>query len=227
MPNKNMVFVVSRLNWRPTGNGREWWLAPGSARLVSFATLNEAEVERTRRENNAQSRVNPFRCGKSFGELTTMPEEIFLDWVSDTGLSPPKAGKKKASRDWAAWWDETRSDMSAEQHAKLWEGLGRLRFFRVDERRDVPLGYVVLSLTWQYNDNYYYLSNEGGEIQAVYRTRERTMEAARKLENDGEGESARWHPTGSDLFDPETYWEMAVTGGPKFEVVEIELEGMQ
>jgi hypothetical protein len=225
MARKKTVFVVSRLNWRPTGSG-DWWLVPGTARLASFAARDEAETERARREANARNRVNPFRCGKPFEELTTLPEPIFLDWVSDTGLTPPKA-KKKAARDWAAWWDETRSEMVGEQHARLWEGLNKLHFFRVDERPDAPLGYAVLSLNWEYNDGYYHLNDEGGTVQAVYRTRERALEAARAVRNSHDGDSSRWLPSGADLFDPETYWEMAVSGVPRFEVVEVELEGLQ
>jgi hypothetical protein len=221
---KKTVFVVSRLNWRPTGVG--WWRAPGTARLVSFAARDEAEAERARREANARNRVNPFRCGKPFEELTTLPEPIFLDWVSDTGLTPPQA-KKKEARDWAAWWDETRPEMGGEQHARLWEGLNRLHFFSVDERTDVPVGYVVLSLCWEYNDEYNYLNGEGGKVEAVYRTRERALEEARKLELFNEGQSSNWHPGGADLFDPETYWEMAIGGGPRFDIVEIELEGLE
>src|SRR5262245_21729605 len=117
------VFVVSRLNWRPTGC-YGWDLSPGTARLASFATRDEAETERARRETNARRRVNPFSCKKPLEELTSMPEKIFLDWVSDAELEPPKAENDK--RDWAAWWKATRPGMSGEQHAKLWEGLDKL-----------------------------------------------------------------------------------------------------
>jgi hypothetical protein len=219
------VFVLSRLNWRP-GNGG-WWLAPGAVRLASFATRDEAEGDRIRREANARKRVNPFRCGKPLAELTTLPEPIFLDWLADTGLSAPKPGKKNAPRDWAAWWDATRPQMSAEQHARLWEGLNRLCFFRVDERPDIPVGYAVVSLNWQYNDEYHYLNSEGGAIEAVYRTRERALEEGRQRSSWMRGSSADWLPSGSDLFDPETYWELAMSGGPQFDIVEIELEGLQ
>src|SRR5262245_37456442 len=117
MARAKTVFVVSRLNWRPNGDG-SWALAPDTFRLASFGTRDEAEIESARRETNARGRVNPFRCGKPFEQLTALPELIFLDWVSDTGLSPPKA-KKGAARDWAAWWDATKPDMTTEQHAKL------------------------------------------------------------------------------------------------------------
>jgi hypothetical protein len=42
----------------------------------------------------------------------------------------------------------------------------------------------------------------------------------------GDGAAGGWHPSGADLFDPETYWELAVGGGPRFDIVEIELEGL-
>jgi hypothetical protein len=225
MARKNTVFVVSRLNWRPAGSG-SWWLQPGTARLASFPTHDEAEAERTRRETNARTRVNPFCCEKPFEELTTLPEPIFRDWVGDTGLTPPKA-KKKEPCDWASWWEETRPEMNPEQHARLWEGLNKLHFFRVDERPDVPVGYVVLLLHWEYNDTYYYINDEGGGVHAVYRTRQRALEEAQKLHSGSSGPSGNWHPSGADLFDPETYWEMAISGGPQFDIVEIELEGLE
>jgi hypothetical protein len=221
------VFVVSRLNWRPAP-GRGWWLAPGTARLASFPTRDGAETERARRETNARNRVNPFRCGKALDELTTLPEPIFLDWVRDTDLVPPKPAKKGTAPDWAEWWDANRPEMSGEQHARLWEGLNKLHFFRTDERPDGPVGYVVLALNWEYNDEYYYANDEGGRVQAVYRTRERALAAARKLGRGNVGGSCdNWHPSGADLFDPETYWEMAVAGGPRFDIVEIEVEGLE
>jgi hypothetical protein len=220
---KKSVFVVSRLNWRPIRGG-EWWLGFGTARLESFPTFDEADTERARREANARSRVNPFRCCKPLDELTTLPEPIFLDWVGDTGLSPPKA-KKGEARDWVAWWDATRSHMSAEQHARLWEGLNKLHFFRVDERPDEPVGYVLVEAVWQQDGGSEWMNEEGGEVRGVYPTRERAAEDGRKLRVYEDRESRAWHPTCADLFDPETFWEVAVHRGPQFDVAEIELEG--
>jgi hypothetical protein len=228
MAEASTVFVVSRLNWRPTGPGN-WWLAPGATRLASYAERDAAERERARREANARGRVNPFRCGLSFPELSALPEDVYCDWVSDADLTPPEPGAK--GRDWGAWWDGARPELSAERLAHLWDGLGKVRFFRTDERPDVPLGYVVLSLCWHYNDEYNYLNEEGGEVQAVYRTRARAADAARGARAYGaraygDGAAGGWHPSGADLFDPETYWELAVGGGPRFDIVEIELEGL-
>ncbi|MBN9117672.1 MAG: hypothetical protein J0I06_00625 [Planctomycetes bacterium] len=217
MAGNKTVFAVSRLNWRPA-----WHLAPDTFRLAAFGTRDEAEVERARREANARGRVNPFRCGKSFAELTTIPEPIFLDWVGDTGLSPPKA-KKAEPRDWAAWWDETKPAMTAEQHAKLWEGLNRLHFFRVDERPDVPVGYVVLEPCWHESDLGVSLNSEGGKVHAVHRSRERAAEVGRGL-GWSRGRTDRWYPNSADLFDPETYWQRAMMSGPFADVVPIELE---
>jgi hypothetical protein len=220
MARKKSVFVVSRLNWRPVGEGK-WWLAPGTARLASFPTRDGAETDRARREANARARVNPFRCGPSFAELTPMPEPIFLDWVRDTGLSPPKPAKKDDPLDWASWWDTTRPAMSGEQHARLWEGLNKLHFFRVDERPDVPVGYVVVKPIWQDNGDGPFLRGEGGQVKEVYRTRELAAGTCRYMLS--QGADREWHPTGADLFDPETYWQIAMAFGP-FDVVEIELD---
>jgi hypothetical protein len=216
---KKSVFVVLRLNWRPTGGGA-WWLAPGTARLASFPTRDEAEVERARREANARKRVNPFRCDKPLAELTTMPGPIFRDWVRDTGLTPPDTADD-APDAWAAWWAAERFGMSAEQLVKLWEGLNRVHFFRVDERADGPVAFAVMRTITRDNGDGPFFSGEGGQVSAVYRTREQADGAC--LYAGAEGENYHWHPTGADLFDPETYWRMAVAGGP-FDIIEIELD---
>jgi hypothetical protein len=213
------VFVVMRYNWRRAG--ARWHLMPGSTRLASYPSRAEAEAEAARRERNARQRVNPFTCGADLVALTSMPEPIFLDWIQDAGFTPPTPDAWDL-RDWPAWWDALPAD--PEPRARVWEAFDKLRFFLVVERPNVPVGYAVLSRCWQYNDEYYYLNHEGGQVQAVYRTRERALAAARELHDNNLGNASYWQPAGADLFDPETYWEMFVSGGA--DIVEIELEGL-
>jgi hypothetical protein len=111
--------------------------------------------------------------------------------------------------------------MTGEQYARLWEGLNRLHFFRTDERPDVPVGYAVLSLCWHESHMGTSTNDEGGKVEAVYRTRERADEEVQKLGRNG---ACSWHPSGADLFDPETYWQIATDGGPSGDIVAIEIE---
>ncbi len=214
-------FVLSRFNWRPHGRGH-WSLSPGTFRLQSFDKKRAAEAEFAKREANARRRVNPFRCGKLLPDLTSLPEPVFLDWVQDRGLTPPNAGKD-GTRDWAGWWDA--GDFSATQREGVWEGLNRLRFFVVEERPAVAVGYVVVSVCWQYNDEYNYTEGEGGEVMAVYRTRERAVEEGHKQRGGSDG-AFRWKPSGADLFDADEMWELTLDDERQFDVIEIELEGV-
>jgi hypothetical protein len=86
----------------------------------------------------------------------------------------------------------------------------------------------VLTPNWHYNDEYNYLNDEGGTVQAVYRTRERAEEEGRKRFAHMEDFGARRDhlPAQLDSFDPEEMYRAFLDGGTGFEVVEIELEGV-
>jgi hypothetical protein len=208
-------LVVMRHNWRASGG--QWYLMPGQSRLASFASADEADADCARREKNVQRLLNPFRCGNSLAVLTSFPEPVFLDWVEDAGLTPPAQGEK-GERDWRGWWERLAPSFRPEQRAKVWAGLDRLRFYTVVERPDVPVGYALMTLSWQYNDENHYLNEEGGEIQAVYRTRER---AEADL-----GARGNWFPSSVDPLDPESHWRLYDSGNPSYDIIEIELEGL-
>jgi hypothetical protein len=216
------VFVVMRNNWRRRHDG--WRRQEGQFSLASFDSADRAESERVRLEDNARRRLNPFRCGEDLSDLTSFPEAVFLDWVQDAGLTPPEAKKRK--RDWAAWWQTVAPRAGADQRAKVWQALDKLRFYHVAERPAVAVGYVVLSAIWHYNDEYNYLNSEGGAVQAVYRTRERALQEASKLSDRGDGAPGDWFPSGADPFDPEAHWALFERGHTAVDVVEIELEGL-
>jgi hypothetical protein len=104
--------------------------------------------------------------------------------------------------------------------------LNKLHFFRVDERPNVPMGYVLLSVIWGEGTYCQSLNAEGGAVRAVYRTRAGALEAARAIDW-SPGDPCAWAPVGSDLFDPETYWALAMDGGPRFDIVPVELPGIE
>jgi hypothetical protein len=206
-------FVVVRHNWRRSGPG--WALAPGTVRLASFADAAEAEADRAAREANVHRRIDPFTCGPLI-KLTSLPAPVWGDLLADLGLEAPETG-------YEGWW----AAVPEASRPAIWRALDRLRFYSVEERPDRPVGYAVLSLNWEYNDEYYYLHDEGGVVQAVYRTRRRAEEEGlSRFGHGGNGARDNYFPVDTDPFDPESVWRGFLDGHRNFEVVEIELEGL-
>jgi hypothetical protein len=191
---------VSRLNWRPTGK-RVLVRLPGETRVAAFADFDAADADRTDREAAARAIVNPFCCGVVWCDRSHLPEPVFRDFVRDAGVEPPTivapadpdghpALRKRRQQaeapesgfvSWAAWWEATAPALSAEQCARVWEGLGRVRFFRTEERPVRSVAYTVVEIRWNYNDMWYYPGDEGGEHVVAYRSRERAeAECARR-----------------------------------------------
>ncbi len=191
-------FVVARMTWRVTGFPHTFVQLPGSNRVAAFADREAAEADRWAREVAARRTVNPFRCGTTWAERSHLPEPVFRDFINDAGVEPPtlvplpdtdENGKPLSGferryvprapapagtfRDWAAWWDATAPNLSAEQVARVWEGLDRVRFFRVEERPVRSVGFVIVEVQWNYNDEWNYPPPEGGGPHTAYRTRER------------------------------------------------------
>jgi hypothetical protein len=213
------VHVVMRHNWRRAG-GR-WFRLPGQARLATFEKRREAESDQAAREANARRRVNPFECG-TVQSLTSLPGGVFIDLLADLGLEPP-ALMASLKRDWLRWW----LGVPEQKRGPIWEALDRLRFYAVVERPACRIGYALVGLNWHYNDQNYFLNDEGGTVHAVYRTRERAEEVGRqRFGSHREGASLDYFPTQADPLDPESVWRMFQAGPHNFEVVEIELEGL-
>jgi hypothetical protein len=196
-------------------------LGEGLFRLATFDSEDRALADLRRREENVRRRLNPFRCGNELADLTSYPESVFLDWVQDAGLTPPAA--KKGKRDWASWWEDEAP--GAAQRLKVWQAIDRVRFYSIVERPAVAVGYVLLTPVWQYNDEYHFLNSEGGTVQAVYRTRARAEEEARRLAEGERGRRGHWFPVGVDAFDPETHWHL-FESGCLYDIIEVELEGL-
>jgi hypothetical protein len=220
------VFVVTRDNWRRRDAG--WRRGEGEFRLATFDTPERAEADRARRQGQARLRVNPFECGP-VAELSSWPEAVLLDWVQDAGLTPPEP--KEGKRDWAAWWQGVAPRAAADQLLKVWEALDRVCFYRVAERPAGPVGHVLLGAYFQSTDTLFrnqclYLEDEGGEVLAVYRTREGAELAGRQMKQRLGGDRRRWLPSGIDPLDPEAVWRWVIQGSPLTDVVEVELSGV-
>jgi hypothetical protein len=207
-------FVVLQGNWRPAGTTRVLVRLAGETRAGAFADFDTAEADRASREQAARSIVNPFRCGVLWSDRTAMPEPVFRDFIADAGVTPPtivpfpsvdEKGKPVTRRDfrwrkppeppagtffdWDAWWDAVAPSLSDEQRARVWEGIGRVRFFRVEERPVRAVAYAVVKILWNYNDMWYYPGDEGGETTIAYRTRERAEAECERLNAEAR---ARW-----------------------------------
>jgi hypothetical protein len=130
-----------------------------------------------------------------------MPEPIFRDFLRDAGVDPP------ADADLAKWWHEYAATLPVEQLARVWEGLDRVRFYRIEERPVREVVYAVVMINWQYNDMWYYPPGEGGDPVAAYRSRERAeAECARQNSEEREKWRQQLHlpPAGAPL-DPTRY----------------------
>lgn len=164
-------FVLKRLNWTEHYDGT-LELQPGGRNVASFDTFDAADAERVARENACRELVNPFACGAGFYYWTHLDEPRFRDWLMDHGVDPPKP-KKDGTADWGGWWKKGHQKLSAEKRHAVWEALDKVRFFTVAEEPVRPVGYAVMSINWEYNDETYDAHPDQGEVIQVFRTRER------------------------------------------------------
>ena len=172
-------FVVKRLNWAERYGGK-LFRRPGEVAVVSFATFEEADAERAKREDAYRTRVNPFECGGAVQYWTHLDEPRLRDWLMDHGIDPPSA-KKDGTANWSAWWKKNQQALGAEKRAAVWEVLDKVRFFAVREEVVRPVGYAVVMINWEYNDETYDANIEEGEVMQVFRTRERAEEECEQM----------------------------------------------
>lgn len=164
-------FVLKRLNWAENYGGT-LERQPGARDVASFDTFDAADAERAKRENEVRKLVNPFACGAGVHFWTHLGEPQLRDWLMDHGIDPPKPAKGGAT-DWAGWWTKNHKKLSAEKRYAVWEALDKVRFFAVAEEPARPVGYAVVQINWEYNDETYDAHPDQGEVMLVYRTRER------------------------------------------------------
>ncbi len=247
-------FVVKRLKWAEHYGGKRT-RQPGEVAVASFTTFEEAEAERAKREDEYRKSVNPFDCGAAVHYWTHLDEPRLRDWLMDHGIEPPKPNKD-GTTNWADWWKRNQKKLGPENRAAVWEVLDKVRFFAVREEPARPVGYAVIEVNWEYNDEYFDADPEGGQLVKVYRTRERA-EAECAARN--EEARIRWSDV-EEMFeyeddDDEDYVDAAfdmqdrlahrrgliggqklepnegrfrnTEGVPFFEVIEVELEGLE
>lgn len=200
-------FVVERFNWRRDGRTGTFHRLPGFVRIQSFDTRAVAEAFAHAEEQKARTVVNPF-----LGTLapptdqTDLPEHALCDWYMDHGFDPP-APNAKGVREWAKWWTKNRKGWKGERAAVAWEPLHKVRFYRISERPKVPVGYALVRVNWDYNDEWYYPCPEGGTVFSVFRSREKAMDECdhhNDIGRDVWDESVReygYEPAGGNQFE--------------------------
>lgn len=254
MPNTR--FVVKRLRWLPNSYDDKLTRLPGETPVASFATIDEADADCRTREEAVRKVVNPFFCADMLHYLTHFDEPRLRDWLMDHGIDPPQPQPDGAT-DWAAWWKKNHKKLSADKRAAVWEALGKVRFFTIAEEPVRPVGYAVVQINWVYNDEYYDADPEGGRLLTVYRSRKKAEEECETLNGlarEEWGDVFQEFGLDPDEFDPDEQLEMfnmedrlrvqrglldpkglkdnegvfgSADGVPFFEVIEVELEGLQ
>jgi hypothetical protein len=188
---------VERLNWRAyeeLGDSAKsrakvgaWARLPGSERVATFDTPEDAEADCRRREEEARKGRSPFACGTALCYQTSLDEGRLRDWLLDAGLEPPEAGTP-----WRQWWDEAEPNMTEVQRSRVWEALDKVRFFRVAEAPSRVM-FMVAAPYWHYNDEYHYTKPDGLTPYKAFRTRE-AAEAERERMEDGARDVMEMHP---------------------------------
>jgi hypothetical protein len=249
-------FAVKRLRWEESPWDESRRRVPGEVTVAAFDSAEDAEAECRRREAAARAKVNPFTHGRSLFYWSHLDEPRFRDWLMDHGIDPPAA--KKGGTNWEAWWKKAHKTLSAEQTAAVWDALDKVRFFAVVREPVRPVGYAVVMVNWQYNDENFTAAAEGGQLINVFRSRERAEaecesqnDVARDLWGDqlgdfglgdkDEGDESRMPafemherlaarnggqpPRAKRGERPGEF--MTADGVPFYEVVEVELEGLE
>jgi hypothetical protein len=248
MPDAKTRFVLKRLNWYEHWQ-RGLTRTPGEVAVASFDTFEAADAERDARETARRKGLNPFTCGPAVQYWSHLDEPRLRDWLNDRGIDPPPE-----SVAWADWWKKVHKKLSDTKRAAVWEACDKVRFFVVREEPVRPVGYAVVGINWEYNDETYDADAEGGHLLSVYRTRERAEQRCAELNTTERG---RWGDFGGDEIEPDDEeYDMAlfdmqdrvrrarglgpddklgkneglynnVAQVPFFEVIEVELEGLE
>jgi hypothetical protein len=221
-------YTVRRMNWRKVVDC--WVRLPGTTRLTCHADPDSAEHQRSRLEAEARSAINPFLCGRTLCERTSLDAGRLNDWVLDLGLTPPRATKTKPPN-WANWWKRRKSKMTEYQREKMWEALDRLRFYDVVAGPVRPVVYVVLEIRWYNYGSEYTSDMEGGEPHKVFRTREEAEAYCRDSFRTFSGSDpvyldARLHCLNDPLRLRPHRWKGDCRGDkvPRYDIIEVEVE---
>lgn len=166
-------FVVAQIDWaRGEYSADDYFRRTvRTAPVASFATRDEAEADRRRREGERRATENPFRFGgASLFYQTSLDAPRLHDWLMDAGIDPP--AKLKGHESWAEWWDRSSRGWSAEQRAHAWAAMDKVRFFTVTEERPDRKAYVIQELNWRWEDEpTLYADYEGGKMVRAFRSK--------------------------------------------------------
>lgn len=252
MPNEPASrYVVSRCHWWWSDWKRCYYRRPGGVAIASFAGYEAADAERARLEALVRAKVNPFECGEAVHHRTHLDEPRLRDWLMDRGIDPPRA-KADGACDWAAWWKKNQKKLGPEKRAAVWEALDKVRFYEIKRRPVLPVGYAVLGVNWEYNDEYYDANPDTAKLVKVFRSRDRAEAECARHNEEARGQWAHMgteqveNPDGAytafdmhdwlclrrglmgrDELDRNEGCYPTTFGVPFFEVVEIELEGLE
>lgn len=222
-------FVVAQIDWARSEYSEDDYFrrTVRTTPVASFATFDEAEADRRRREEERRATENPFRLGGgSLFYQTSLDAPRLHDWLMDAGIEPP--AKPKGHETWVAWWDESSREWSAEQRAHAWAALDKVRFFAVSEERPNRKAYVIQELNWRWEDEpTLYADYEGGNMVRAFRSKVAAdaecdrLNKERQAQADHEGFESF---TRSSRIDGRGAPDLDIKETIFFEVVEIDLE---
>jgi hypothetical protein len=90
--------------------------------LAAFLDSEEAGCFRRECVKAFQEIKNPLECPRMY---TTIPEEVFCDWILELGLELPQQrlfeGWDLTWRCWREWWEQKQPTMTDWQRLKIWE----------------------------------------------------------------------------------------------------------
>ncbi|MCI0701767.1 MAG: hypothetical protein L0241_11845 [Planctomycetia bacterium] len=220
-------FVVSQIDWIHSEYGDRYYRhTPRSERVAEFASFDEAEADRRKREAISRRDVNPFQYGgAALFYQTSLDGPRLHDWLMDVGIEPPENPKGHA--DWIAWWDAFAHTWSAEQLAHAWQAFDKVRFFKVTEVRPNRKAYVVTEVNWTWHDEPTLEADyEGGNMVRAYRSKTAAEAECDRLNRERQAQPEH---NGYSSFTRESRRDGADQMGLDisqtvfFEVVEIEL----
>jgi len=94
--------------------------------LAVFLSPNQAEAFRKECFKAYQATQSPLRG--TLDRSTSMPEELFTDWLLDLGLEPPppvRPGQPDWRR-WPSWWKAIGPALTEWQRSRIWQVMDRI-----------------------------------------------------------------------------------------------------
>lgn len=225
-------FVVSLIEWAPSQFARDKYLrrTQRALRAADFATFDEADADRARREADYRRRagVNPFLYGgEALFYQTSLDAPRLHDWLMDAGIEPPVNPNGHSA--WVAWWEQFAPTWTAEQLAHAWAALDKVRFYEVTEEHPAQKAYVIVELNWLWEDEPTLQADyEGGNAVRAFRSRANAEAECDRLNRERQAQerhnSYSFFTRSTRAGSPDTY-SLDISKTIFFEVVEIELGG--